>query len=82
MSHQYRLSYAIVEDPSSYLTPIVEPVHLWNSSNKDIVTLRKSFFKQWFFASIELWILIFLITTIYLGSGQNPSRYTGNLDVT
>ncbi|CAF3728906.1 unnamed protein product [Adineta steineri] len=77
-----RLSYAIVEDPSSYLTPVAEPVHLWNSSNKEIVTLRKSFFKQWFFASIELWILIFLIATIYLGSGQNPSRYTGNLDVT
>jgi hypothetical protein len=77
----YRSSYIVAEDPASYITPNIEPVHIWSSSRKDIVTLRKTFFRQWFFASIELWIVIFLVSALYLGTGQNPSRYANNLDV-
>ncbi|UJR36124.1 hypothetical protein I4U23_028859 [Adineta vaga] len=81
MLYGYRVSYIIADDPSSYQTPNIEPVHIWNSSKEDIVTIRKKLLRQWFFASIELWILIFLITSIYLGSGSNPSQYTNNLDI-
>ncbi len=82
MPPYYRqLSYTIAEDPTSYATPDIEPVHLWYSSRKDIVTLRKKFLRQWIFASVELWIVIFLISTLYFGAGNNPNRYTTNLDV-
>jgi len=81
MLYPYRSSYIVAEDPASYIIPSIEPVHLWSSSRKDIVTLRKTFFRQWFFASIELWILIFLVSALYLGTGHNPSRYANNLDV-
>ncbi|CAF1663846.1 unnamed protein product, partial [Adineta ricciae] len=81
MHPRYRLGYIIAEDPSSYQIPTIEPVHIWNSSNKDIVSLRKNLLRQWIFASIELWTVIFLISTIYFGSGSNPSKYTDNLDV-
>jgi len=81
MPYRRQLSYVIAEDPASYATPDIEPVHIWWSSRKDIVALRKKFVVQWLLASIELWILIFIISALYLGSGHNPNRYTTNLDV-
>jgi hypothetical protein len=75
-----RFYYINAEDPTSYATPDVQPVHFW-SKRADIVTLRKQFALQWFLASIELWILMFIMSTLYLGSGHNPNRYTTNLDV-
>jgi hypothetical protein len=81
MFNRYGVSYAIAEDPASYALPNIQPVHFFGSSRKDIVQLRKQFLRQWIFASVELWILIFLIATLYLGAGHNPNRYTINLDV-
>ncbi|CAM4936794.1 unnamed protein product [Rotaria socialis] len=59
----------------------VEPVHFFFSSHKEVRKIRSTFFLQWFIASIQLYILIFLLCTLYLGSGHNPNRYTINLDV-
>lgn len=81
MFNRYTGNYVVAEDPTSYALPNIEPVHLFGSSRKDIVQLRKQLFRQWIFASVELWILIFLMSTIYLGTGHNPNRYTINLDV-
>lgn len=81
MPSRHRLSYVVAEDPASYRTPKVEPAHFWTSTRKDIADLRKQFFRQWFLASLELWLLIFTISAIYLGVGSNPSRYTKNIDV-
>ena len=81
MLHSYRSAGAVAEDPASYPTPDVKPVYFWCSSEKAIATLRKKLVRQWLFASIELWIVIFLLSTLYLGTGHNPSKYTGNLDV-
>ena len=81
MFYRRQLSYIIAEDPASYAPPDIQPVHFWNLTREDIAILRKKFIRQWIFASIELWILIFLISTIYFGSGHNPSRYAKNLDV-
>lgn len=82
MYYRPQLSYVIPEDPVSYKTPSIEPVHLWQSTRKDVIPIRKAFFRQWLFASIELWILIFLVSVIYIGGGHNPNRYAINLDVT
>lgn len=74
-------NYIVADDPASYRLPKTEPVHIWSSSRKDIVALRKKFLLQWVVASIEFWITIFLIAAIYLGAGSNPNGYTNNLDV-
>lgn len=74
--------YIVAEDPASYKTPSVEPVHFWDSSREDIVALRKSLLINWFLASLELWILIFVISAIYIGTGADPNRYAINIDVT
>jgi hypothetical protein len=76
-----RFGYMNVEDPSTYPIPDIQPAHIWSRTRTDIATIRKNFIRQWIFASIELWILIFLIATVYLGAGHNPNRYTLNLDV-
>jgi hypothetical protein len=81
MNYRYRPDYIIAEDPSSYAIPNIEPVHFFCSSRKDIATLRRKFACQWFLASIELWILIFIISALYLGGGHNPSKYTKTLNV-
>ena len=76
-----RFTYINAEDPGEYAVPDVEPVHIWSRTRTDIAKIRKTFLHQWLFASIELYILIFLISTLYLGAGHNPNRYTRNLDV-
>jgi hypothetical protein len=81
MFYPQQLEYVIADDPASYAIPTIEPAHFLWSSRKDIATLRKKFVLQWIFGSIELWILIFVIAALYLGSGHNPTRYTRNLDV-
>jgi len=75
-----RYNYIVAEDPASYATPSIEPEHIF-SSRKDIVEARKKLLKQWIFTILQLWIVTFLISTLYLGSGHNPNRYTTNLDV-
>lgn len=79
--HYQRFDYINAEDPAEYAIPEIEPAHIWSKTRTDIATIRKNFIRQWLFASIELWILIFIMSTLYLGSGHNPNRYTGNLDV-
>ena len=81
MIRYYNLGNTVPEDPASYPTPKVEPVYFWWSRRADIVALRKTFLRQWCLAMIELWFLIFVIASLYLGAGHDPSRYTGNLDV-
>ena len=81
MFSRKRLGFVNAEDPEEYKTPNIQPVHFWSRSHPDIAKLRKTFIVQWLFASIELWILIFLIVTLYFGAGQNPNQYTDNLDV-
>ena len=81
MLGNYHPNNVVAEDPASYPTPVVKPPSLWWSSRKEIVAIRKNLVHQWLFASIELWIIIFLVSTLYLGTGHNPSRYAGNLDV-
>lgn len=81
MLRNYRAGGAVAEDPGSYPPPDVKPVYFWCSSQKAIATLRKKLVRQWLFASLELWIVIFILSTLYLGTGHNPSKYTGNLDV-
>ena len=81
MYYRPRLHHTVADDPASYATPIIQPAFFWCSSRKDIVALRKKFLFQWVFSSIQLWILIFLVCTIYFGTGTNPSHYTNRLDV-
>lgn len=81
MFSRRRLGFVNAEDPEEYRTPNIEPVHFWSRSRPDIAKLRKTFFFQWIIASIELWILIFLIVTLYFGAGHNPNQYTNNIDV-
>ena len=80
MVNKNQTGYIIAEDPS-YPTPDVEPEHLLWSKRRDIIEIRKTFLCQWLFAAVQLWILIFFMTIIYLGSGHNPNRYTTNLEV-
>ena len=81
MIRYYNLGSTVPEDPASYATPKVEPVYFWWSRRADIVALRKTFLRQWFLAIVELWLIIFVISSLYLGAGHDPNRYTGNLDV-
>lgn len=78
---QRHQNYIVAEDPASYATPKIEPAYFWFSSRKDIATLRKKFILQWIFGSVQVWLLIFLVSTIYFGTGHNPNQYTKNLDV-
>jgi hypothetical protein len=81
MFHRHHESYIVADDPASYATPIVQPAFFWCSSRKDIIALRKKFLFQWVFSSVQLWILIFLVSAIYFGTGHNPSQYTNRIDV-
>ena len=81
MSYRPQMSFFNAEDPAEYPIPNIEPAHFWSRSRSDIAQLRKTFIRQWLLASIELWIVIFLIVTLYFGTGHDPNRYTINLDV-
>jgi hypothetical protein len=81
MEEIYHYNYIIAEDPATYAIPKIVPAYLWFSSRPDIAALRKKLILQWIFGSVQLWLLIFLMSAIYLGNGQNPNQYTRNLVV-
>ena len=77
MLRQYRLRGSVVKTT----TPLVEPAHFWSTSQQAIVVLRQKYLRQWLLSTIELCLLMFLISALYLGAATNPSEYTRNLDV-
>ncbi|CAF1359434.1 unnamed protein product [Didymodactylos carnosus] len=65
-----------------YPAPVVDPIHLWSKSpHLDVNAARKTFLTKIVVLTVLIWLLIFLVSAVFIGGGHNPSRYTKNLRV-